>query len=434
MRPTPTLLWIVLGWGVVGLAGSVHPPLAALWVGSGYGLLAVSLVDMLVALSRRTLEVTRTLPGRFALGVEQDVELTLVNRGVEQARVALFDGIPAEAEAEDMPWSGEVPARGYVTIRYPVRLLKRGRLRFRKCQVLRGSPACLWQTSAWLGAPATTQVYPNYEPVLRFSLLALAHREDQMGIVHRNRQGVSREFHQLRDYHEGDLLAQIDWKATAKRRTLISREYQEQRDQSIVVLVDSGRRMRALDEGLPQFDHCLNAVLLMSFIALRQGDQVGLMSFGGTERWLPPVKGGHAMSIILDHLYDYETTAEPSDFAEAADRLVQRQKRRALVVVLTNLRAEDASALLPPLRLLQKQHLVMVASLQEESVRRILRHPVETHDDALLYGATQRYVEERTDLLEHLRSQGVLIVDEAARLLPVALTNAYLDAKHAGRI
>lgn len=434
MRPAPPLLWLILAWMGLGLAGSFWSVWAVVWGWAGYGLLSLSLVDMLLALSRPNLDLTRRLPGRFALGVPQDVELTLVNHGPHPARVAVFDGLPAEMESEGMPWTGVVPARGYTTVAYPVRPARRGRLTFGAAHLLRRSPAGLWQTSCQAGPPQTTQVYPNYEPVIRFSLLALAHRENQMGILSRNRKGMSREFHQLREYHEGDVLSQIDWKATARRTLLISREYREQRDQRVVVLVDAGRRMRAMDLGLPQFDHCLNAVLLMAHVALRQGDQVGMMSFGGMDRWLPPVKGTQALNVILNHLYDYETTPEPSDFAEAAERLAQRQRRRALVIILTNLRGEDAAALLAPLRLMQKQHLVMVASLQEETVRQILQHPVESHEDALRYGAAQLYMEERRDLLEHLRRQGVLVVDETARLLPVALTNAYLDAKHSGRL
>lgn len=428
------MLWLILAWTGVGVAGSFWPAWAAAWTWSGYALLSLSLIDMLVALSRPGLEVTRKLPGRFALGVPQNVELTLVNHGVESAKVAAFDGLPPDAESKDVPWTGTVPGRGYASITYPVTASRRGQLTFGPAHLLRWSPARLWQTSTWAGPSQITRVYPNYEPVIRFSLLALAHRENQMGIVSRNRKGVSREFHQLREFHEGDVLSQIDWKATARRTVLISREYREQRDQRIVVLVDAGRRMRGMDLGLPQFDHCLNAVLLMSHVALRQGDQVGVMSFGGLDRWLPPVKGAQALNLVLNHLYDYETTPEPSDFAEAAERLAQRQRRRALVVILTNLRGEDAAALVPPLRLIQKQHLVMVASLQEEAVRQVLQHPVLDPEAALRYGAAHLYLEERRDLLERLRRQGILVVDEAARFLPAALTNAYLDAKHSGRL
>ena len=255
-----------------------------------------------------------------------------------------------------------------------------------------------------------------------------------MGIIKKNKQGVSREFHQLREYHEGDVLNQIDWKATARRRELISRQYREQRDQTIIVLVDSGRRMRAMDGSLPQFDHCLNAILLMAFIALRQGDNVGVVSFGGTNRWLPPVKGEHGMTTLLNHLYDYETTANPSDFGEAAERLMTYQRRRALVIALTNLRSEDAGDVFPAMQTLQRRHLVMLASLRENSVQRCVTEPVRNYNDALLLGATHQYLEERNRLFEEMRAHGMITIDEVAPELPIALTNAYLEIKNSGRL
>jgi uncharacterized protein (DUF58 family) len=196
------------------------------------------------------------------------------------------------------------------------------------------------------GEAKIVPVFPDYEPVLQYALLALANQEQQMGIQHRQRKGVSREFHQLRDYQEGDLLNQVDWKATSRRLALVSREFREQRDQNVVFLMDAGRRMRAMDGELPQFDHCLNAVLLLCYIALRQGDNVGVSAFGGVEKWLPPVKGPRAMTTLLHHLYDYETTPHPSDFAEAAGIILSRQRKRSLVILLTNLRGEDSEDVL----------------------------------------------------------------------------------------
>ncbi len=333
-----------------------------------------------------------------------------------------------------MPWSGRVPGRGFTKIHYPLKLMKRGMLNFRSVHVLVRSPFGLWELSQRGWPEESGRVYPNYEPVSRYSMLAVDNRESQMGIKQRNRMGVSREFHQLRDYQEGDVLSQIDWKATSRHLSLISREYREQRAQNIVVLVDSGRRMRAIDGDLPQFDHCLNAILLMSFIALRQGDNVGLLSFGGTNRWLPPIKGQHAMTTLLNHLYDYETTLHPSDFGDAAERLMTRQKRRALAIVITNLRSEDSSDLIPALRSIQRRHLVLVASLRERAVEQCLTAPIDSIDDAMLYGAANVYLEERNQVFHNLRSHGILTVDATAMELPIALTNAYLDIKDAGRL
>jgi uncharacterized protein (DUF58 family) len=215
---------------------------------------------------------------------------------------------------------------------------------------------------------------------------------------------------------------------------LISREFQEQRNQTVIFLTDTGRRMRAIDGELPQFDHCLNAMLLLSYVALRQGDQVGVQSFGGTDRWLPPVKGAHSMSVLLNHLYDYQTTPEPSDFTTAAERLQVRQRRRALVVVLTNLRGEDAVELIPALRILASRHLVVLASLRERAIEDARHQPVGVFRDALRFAAAEQYDLEREEVLANLRAHGVLTLDVPAQQFPVKLANMYLDIKAAGRL
>ena len=434
MRPAKRLQHLVGFWVLIGLAAAVWPQFRLLWFACAGIVVVVALVDLLALLRLRPLVIERDLPGRFALGVPSEVGITLRNPGRLPARVTVFDGLPGIAESEHLPWTGEVPAGQFHRIDYTVQFRERGPQDFTPVDILRHSPLGLWQRRLFVGEPGSTRVYPNYEPVLRFAMLAMENRQDVMGIHRRNLRGASREFHQLREYHLGDRLNQIDWKATSRRLQLISREYREQKDQNVILMIDSGRRMRAMDGELSQFDHCLNAALLLAYIALRQGDQVGIIGFGGNERWIPPVKGQHAMTALLNHLYDYRSTLGASDFSEAAEKLLLRQKRRGLVIVLTNLRSEDADEVIPAMHLIQGRHLVLLSSLREARVEARARQPVRELDDALLVGATHLYLEDRERVLGTLRSHGVLTVDETAQRLPVTLVNTYLDVKQSGRL
>jgi len=307
-------------------------------------------------------------------------------------------------------------------------------VRFAHAHLRRKSPLRFWWRSWRVGDEESVRVYPDFAPVVRLALAAMENLAEPSGILRRNRAGMSREFHQLREFQEGDSLAQIDWKATSRHRQLISREFEEQRNQAVVFLLDTGRRMRAIDGRLPQFDHCLNASLVLAWVALRQGDQVGVQAFGGTDRWLPPQRGRHAISAVLNHLYDYQTTPEPSDFAAAAERLMLRQRRRAMVVVLTNLRGEDAEDLRPALRMLRTRHLVVLGSLREQTVETLRSTPVSSFGEALRFGAAEAYVAERRQLLRTLEGEGVVIVDVPAAQFPVALANRYLEIKRSARL
>lgn len=434
MSPTLRLLQLAAAWTILAVLVTVVPSAALVWWIVGALVLAVVLTDVIVLRCFAPLDVRRRLPGRFALGEPGEVGLLLRNDGGQPATVHVFDGIPQGAEAETMPWSGVVPPRSEIRVYHPVKLPRRGELEFSAVQVRRVSPLGFWTRRTLHAGNETVKVYPNYEPVVRFALLAMQHRESPMGIVRRPRAGSSRDFHQLRDYRDGDPFSQIDWKASSRRQMLISRDYQEQRDQSIVFLLDTGRRMRALDGGVEQFDHVLNAILLVSHVALRQGDQVSVKSFGGTDRWLPPIKGGHAMPVLLNHLYDYQTTKAPSDFAGAVEHLMARQRRRSLVILLTNLRGEDEKELLPALQVLATRHLVLVASMREEAVQKSFAKPVDSLASALKYLAADRYVQERREVLASLAAAGILTLDSTAGEFAVALANSYFDIKAAGRI
>jgi uncharacterized protein (DUF58 family) len=432
MRPTQSLLKLLGLLTVLALLGTFWPELERFWIGASSLLFLVALWDALTLPGSHDFEARREMPGRFALGIRSTVRLLVKHHLRRDLRILLHDGLPLEAESEGLPWSGTLPAGEALDLAYDLQFTKRGLHRFEPMHLLANSQLGLWRRLCRVGLPTETQVYPNYEPVLRFALLATANREEQMGIVKRRRNGATLDFHQLREYQDGDVLARVDWKATSRRQNLISRDYEEQKNQSILLVPDCGRRMRAMDGELSQFDHCLNAMLLISYIALRQGDEVGVVGFGGVQRWLQPVKGPSAMPKILNHLYDYETTSQPSDFGEAAERVMACQKRRSLVILLTNLRTEDSADLIKAVRVMQKRHVVLVATLKEAEMEARTSQPISSLHDALTYGALSNYLQQRQQVLEQLRAHRIFTVDETAQNLAVALANQYLDVKAGG--
>ena len=429
LRPTKWLIRLLAIWTVLAVLAAWSGSLGVIWLMSSACLGALLFVDGILVFMVQKPTVTRRLPGRFAVSVEGEVTLRVANTSSRVLHLAVYDGIPENADCELLPWRGSIKGKNYLDVTYPIILHERGEQYFDQTHVLLTSPLGLWCRNTKAGEEDSVKVYPNYQPVLRFALMAMAHRQEQTGIVRKNRAGLSRDFHQLRDYQFGDSLSQIDWKASSKRQSLISRDFQEQLDQSVILMLDCGRRMRTLDGEISQFDHCLNSMLLVSYVALRQGDHVGILSFGGTERWLPPVKGGHAMKTVLNHLYDYETSPYPSDFSEAAERLLRHQQRRAMVVVLTNLRGEDGDELVEPLRKLRQKHVVVLASLRETGIDKMLDNEVASFDDALGYLAAQDYSSERERVLANLQSHGIVTLDETAQNFPVALANRYLGAR-----
>lgn len=434
MIPARRLLAGVLVLALAGLGPALHPDLGSLWWGglALFGLVALG--DAILIRLRPVPDVERQLPASLALGVRDTVTLRLRPAGQTPLTVRIYDHYPASMEAADLPRQVSLPPGGQTAIRYRIRPLQRGSFPFPLVQLRLRSPLGLWWRDCRAGANDTVRVYPNFAAVARYTLLAADNRLSQMGIRKRRRRGEGQDFHQLREYRQGDPLRQIDWKASSRLRKLISREYQEERDQEIVFLLDCGYRMLAQDDDLSHFDHSLNAILLLAYVALRQGDGVGFATFSGEDRWLSPVKGIGLINHLFNQLYDLQPSTAVPDYAEAATRLLLRHRKRALVVLVTNLRDEDNADLLPAVQLLKRRHLVLVASMREQILDQELARPIRDFDQALRHAATRDYLRQRDQAVDSLRAGGALCLDVVPQDLSVALVNQYLELKTSGRL
>jgi uncharacterized protein (DUF58 family) len=267
-----------------------------------------------------------------------------------------------------------------------------------------------------------------------YALLATDNRLSDVGILQRRRRGEGLEFEQLREYREGDSLRKIDWKASERMRKLISREYQDERDQQVMFVIDCGRRMRAKDGEYSHFDHALDATLLLAYVGLRQGDAVGLMTMSGEDRFVAPRKSRETVNRILNAVYDLQPGLLTPDYYQAAVALSQRLRKRALVVIVSNLRDEDDDTLRPALRLLQQRHLVLFASLRELVLDEAVALPVVDYDSALTHLASVDFRMERDSAFQRLHLSNVVCLDVPPQKLAVALVNQYLEVKRSGRL
>ena len=438
MRPAPTLLALAFAWLALGALAAAWPPVTDLWRFAGL-LAAVAMVaDWLLARTDAGLVVERTLPGSLPVGVAGEVQLAVANRGRRNLRLTLHDHHPAAGTAEGLPLSLVLPAGKVARTTYRFTPLQRGAASFGLCDLRLSSPLGLWERRVQCGAPTPVRVFPNFAALTRYALFATDNRLSQIGILTRRRRGEGLDFHQLREYREGDSMRQVDWTATSRMRRLISREYREERDQQIVFLIDCGRRMSASDTDarhLRHFDHVLNAALLLGYVSLRQGDAVGYMTFGTeSPRFLAPRKSGATVNLLLAGLYDIQPGLMMPDYYQAALDCSKRLTRRALVIILTNLRDEDDDELAPALKLLSARHLVMLASLRETSLDETLARPVTGQDSALTYAAALDYREERNRALKRVQLGGAQVLDVTPNSLPVALVNRYLEIKRAGML
>jgi len=435
-RPAPLLLRLLWLWLAFAGAAAFWPALVLPWAAAGGTLFLIALFDAWTEVRSPLPLVTR----KFArsqhaqpVGVWREIVLDIENPTGQPRFISVFDHYPPGCDIDGLPLDFVLAPQSRASASYQLRFTARGEQVFSGIELLIDSPLRLTRRRVFIEEPCVARVYPNFAAVAKYALLATDNRLSQIGIKRRRRRGEGLEFHQLREYREGDTPRQVDWKATARIGKMISREYQDERDQQIMFLLDCGNRMRAREEGaLSHFDEALNALLLLAHVALRQGDAVGCISFGHDSRVIPAQKGHAMQNRLMERLFDLEPGTNTPDYRNAAAQLSRLVHKRSLVLILTNLRDEDDEELRAAIESLRRRHLVLVANLRESAVQQMATRPVRDFESGIEAAAALAYLKSRETALERLKRSGAHLLDVIPSALPIALVNRYLDFKRSG--
>jgi uncharacterized protein (DUF58 family) len=299
----------------------------------------------------------------------------------------------------------------------------------------------LCELRRFIGPSQTLPVYPNFAAVARYAWLAGDRRLNEIGIKTHARRGEGTDFKQLADYQPGDEVRRVDWKASLRHGRPIVREYQDERDQNVLFLLDCGRRMRADEGGLApegsHFDQALNALMLLAFVALKSGDAVGAMTFGTPPeeaRRFAPRKGLATLDALVARLHDVQPSLNQPDFQAAARELMLAQPRRSLIVVLTNFRGEDAAELAPALALMRTRHLVLLASLRERALGALQQQALTGAEAAIGTAGAHWFEQERRDAFQRLAGRDGLLIDVEPQRLAAELVSRYVEVKRANKL
>jgi len=425
------------------LIASQNTLLAKVWFVYSVVLIALLIVDWISLRGLNRIQLTRTIANTLPVNSFSDVELAiyLPEQSLKSSPISsrklgieVFEHLPESCDSEGLPVRIKLKGSQALVIPYRIKSRERGDLVIQKTELWVDSLFGLLSQRVELECESKSKVYPNFRSIHNYVLLATEQRTRQLGIRQRQQRGEGLDFHQLREYRMGDSLRQIDWRSTSRLRKIISKEYQQERDQNIIFLVDSGRRMRTKDGELSHFDQALNATLLVSHIALKQGDAVGLKVFGTVSRFIPPQKGPSTISTMLNQVYDLQPTNQASDIVRAAEELNRTFKKRSLIVIVSNIRSEDKSELISAVKMLKKHHLVLLTNLKEQVLDDCLDSDIFDMRDALKYSQTVSYLQQREKLHQTLSHSGVIAVDSLPKHLAVNMANQYFDVKRSGRL
>jgi uncharacterized protein (DUF58 family) len=431
--PVPTAR--AAGLALVAAVGVVLAPAAVPVVWIVVAVVAVVVADAIAAPDPAAVRVTRELPAVVPLGGTGEVRWTAVNpRTRRSLRVALADELAPSLGAGARRARLTVPARGRASATTTLAPTRRGTFRPRELTVRVTGPLGLATRQAARDVDGRLEVHPSFRSRQAAELRIRRARILDEGLRSVRGRGGGTEFEALREYVEGDEFRHVDWAATARRGHPVVRTYRAERNQTVLVLLDTGRVMAGLVEGVPRLDHAMDATLALATVATRSGDRAGLVAFGAeVDTVVPPRRDAGHLRRLSTAMHTLEPQLVESGYREAFRTTLGRFRRRALLVLVTELAAEAVQeTLVPALPLVVRDHAVVVASVRDPAEHGLLDAEVDDPRGAYTAAAAAVTAEARERAAARLRSLGARVVDAPPGELASALADVYLDVKARG--
>jgi uncharacterized protein (DUF58 family) len=391
-------------------------------------------------------EVEREAPDVVTLGHTATVTWTVRNPVRRPLRVALADELGSALGAASRRTRMVVPPGGRARRRVELRPTRRGRFTLHTITVRATGPWGLAARQRTRELPHVLTVYPPFHSRAETELRLNQARQLQLGVRPVRARGESMEFDSLREYTVDDELRRIDWAATARSTNAVVRTYRAERNQTVLVLVDCARTMAALvgattagvdaTTSIPRLEHAMDAAQAVTRLATGLGDRVGMVAFADRVlATVPPRTQRDQLRRLTASLATIDARLVEADYRAAFAHALHNFPRRALLIVLTELANEAATAtLVPALPLLRRRHLVMVGAVRDPVVETWSRQRPTTAEETYRRAAALRTLDQRTTVARALRQQGATVVDSVPGRLATAVSDFYLETKATGRL
>src|SRR5437016_3918552 len=339
--------------------------------------------DLLLLRAAERVSATRQVEETFSLGAPEPVRLAVSNRAMQWLTVDLRDEPPAAAAAERHSFRFTLgPSHGWRG-EYSITPRERGDHRFGPLHLRVRTRLGLLLRTRILPISAPVRVYPDVRQIRQYEMLARQNRTAQVGLRWVRQIGAGTEFERLRDYVPNDELRRVDWKATARRGALMTREYDVERTQTVVLALDLGRTMASRLELMTKADYAVNACVLLSYVAALADDHVGLFAFAEQPlRFLQPGKGRPQVFRLVEGLYPLQAAPREANYRLAFAHLAAQLRKRALIILFTDLIDPDASRrLIDSVGVLSRRHRVLCVAFSDYELADLIRSVPESPDD-----------------------------------------------------
>ena len=430
------ILYLLSGCIFILLFYNLLTPLGAL-VTFNVIFLIVALIDYNITPKKDKIRIVRLMDEKLSLGTDNRITFRVTNLSLYKIKIQLKDEYPSETFQADKRMV-EVELRGHAEdeAHYCVTPTKRGAYKFGSVHVRVHSILGILGRQFKVDLKKEIKVYPNIKEISRYQVMARKGRLIEAGLKPVRVFGVGTEFESLREYVPDDEYRKINWKATARHRKPVTSVYQNERSQNIFLVIEAGRMMTSRIDNISKFDYAINAALLLGYVAMEKGDNVGIMVFDeDVKTFIPCKRGKKQLHLIIESLYNQEPGMVEPDYGRAIRYLSMKNRKRSLVVFFTDLIDTDVSkAVVTYSRTLYPAHLPLCVAISDPELKE--EAEVAPEDITKIYrkAVAEDLMAQREQVKTVLERGGVMTLDVPPHQLTPALITRYLSIKARARL
>ncbi|MFZ0599358.1 MAG: DUF58 domain-containing protein [Flavobacterium sp.] len=398
-------------------------------------LVTFSGLDILVLyLTKTGIEAERITPEKLSNGDLNPVTVAVKNHYTFKISIKIIDEIPFQFQVRDFKILKTLKASEHKEFGYELRPTERGEYNFGALNVYVSSPLKLISRRFSFDKNNMVPTYPSYIQLRKYDLLAFSNNLHQYGIKKIRRIGHTMEFEQIKEYVQGDDLRTLNWKATAKKNALMVNQFQDEKSQSVYMVIDKGRVMQMPFDGLSLLDYAINSTLVLSNVILKKQDKAGVFAFSKkVENRVFAEKRASQMQKILETLYNIKTDFFESDYSRLYVDIKKNINQRSLIILYTNFETMDGlNRQLPYLKGIAKSHLLVVVFFSNTELNAIINRKTDTIQEIYDKVIAEKFMFEKRLIANELKKYGIHSVLTQPENLTLDAINKYLEIKARG--
>ena len=384
--------------------------------------------------SKNGIVANRNTPEKLSNGDENEIKVNIQNFYSFPISIKIIDEIPFQFQIRNFEILKKMQANSATETQYFLRPVERGEYFFGNLNVFASSPLRLISKRFAFNNNQMVPTYPSYIQLRKYDLMAFSNQLFQYGMKKIRRIGHTMEFEQIKEYVQGDDIRTLNWKATAKKNSLMVNQFQDEKSQSVYMAIDKGRVMKMPFDGLSLLDYAINATLVLSNVILKKQDKAGMFAFSKkVENRVVAERRSSQMQKILESLYNIKTDFFESDYSRLYVDIKKNINQRSLILLYTNFETiEGLQRQLPYLKAIAKNHLLVVVFFKNTELDVLINKKSANIQEVYDKIIAEKFAFEKKLIVQELKKHGIYSVLTNPDNLTLDTINKYLEIKARG--